>query len=157
MKELYNFLDKSKIYVNKEFIDYSTMLKDINVAEKINLVISFDETKQGNGAAKNYIPRNFTKIFQSIDKSNQINIYDCEQEKFSKYFLSLEKMKSFSFLPFSRFANMGGRLVVTGGFELKGKLSHDTWIFEDYMSLYKSRNGMKSNETNETGILNFYR
>lgn len=150
MKELYNFLDKSKIYVNKEFVNYSNMLKEINVAEKINNVISFDESK-GNGTAKNYMPRNFTKLFQSIDRTNQISIYDCEAEKFSKVVFNPDKLSTFSFLPFSRYVNIGGRLIVTGGFEVKGKLSHNTWIFEDYLSLYKSRIGSNNEEPNETG------
>ena len=150
MKELYNFLDKSKIYVNKELINYSMMLKEINVAEKINNVISFDESK-GNGTAKNYMPRNFTKLFQSIDRTNQVSIYDCETEKFSKVVFSPDKLTTFSFLPFSRYLNMGGRLIVTGGFEAKGKLSHNTWVFEDYLSLYKSRIGSNSEAEDKGG------
>lgn len=140
MKELYNFLDRSRTYLNKEFTNFSNMQKDINIAEKINNVISFD-TSKGNGVSKNFLPRNFTKIFQSLDRTNQISIYDCESEEFSKVIFTPDKLSTFSFLPFSRYVNIFGRMIVTGGFEVKGKLSHITWVFEDYLSIYKSRIG----------------
>lgn len=149
MKEFYNFLDKSKIYVNTEFINYTNMLKDINVSEKINAVIGFGENK-GSSTSINFLPRNFTKIYQSIDRTNQITIYDCETEKFSKISFAPDKISGFAFLPFSRYLNLGGRLLITGGYEIKGKLSHNAWIFEDFYSLYKSRVGASTFTNNQT-------
>lgn len=129
MKEFFSFLEKNRIYLQKHYEDYSKSTQDINVVEKINNITSFDETKM-SFSSKNYLPRNLCKLYQPIDRTNQIIIYDAESEHFRKVTIYPKKLAGFSFLPFSRYLNFNGRLFVSGGYE-DSKLSHTFWAIED--------------------------
>ena len=74
MKDFHAYLDKNKIYLSKHFDEYSKLILSLNVVEKINSVINFDEAKM-LFASKNYLPRNSSRFFQPIDRTNEIIIF----------------------------------------------------------------------------------
>lgn len=129
MKDFHAYLDKNRIYLTKHLDEYSKLIINLNVVEKINSVVNFDETKM-LFASKNYLPRNSCKIFQPVDRTNEVVMYDAESERFKKISLYPKKMPGFSFLPFSRYINFNGRLFVSGGYE-ESKLSRTFWAIED--------------------------
>lgn len=129
MKEFFNFLEKNRIFLQKHYEDYSRSTLDLNISEKINNIISFDEGKL-NFSSRNYLPRNVCRFYQPIDRTNQIIMYDAESEIFKRLTLYPKKLEGFSFLPFSRYLNFNGRLFVSGGYE-ESKLSRTFWMIEN--------------------------
>jgi hypothetical protein len=129
MKDFYSYLDKNKIYLTKHLDECTKKITTMNVAEMIDRVIEFDESKM-LFSSKNYLPRNMSKIYQPIDRTNQITMYDFETEKFKKFALFPKRNVGFTFLPFSRYLNFNGRLFVSGGYE-DSKLSRTFWAIED--------------------------
>lgn len=133
MKDFHAYLDKNKIYLAKHFDEYSKLILSLNVVEKINSVINFDEGKM-LFASKNYLPRNSSRFFQPIDRTNEIIIYDAESERYRKIAIYPKKLPGYSFLPFSRYINFNGRLFISGGYE-DAKLSRTFWAVEDQSML----------------------
>jgi hypothetical protein len=129
MKEFFSFLEKNRIFLQKHYEDYSRSSQDINISDKISKIISFDETKM-NFSSKNYLPKNQCKLYQPIDRTNQIIVYDAESEHFRRVSLYPKKLSGFSFLPFSRYLNFNGRLIVSGGYD-DTKMSRTFWAIED--------------------------
>lgn len=129
MKDFYSFLDKNKIFLTKHYEEYTKLIVNLNVVEKINNVIGFDETKM-LFSSKNFLPKNISRVYQPIDRTNQVTIYDSESEAYHKLLLFPKKKKGFSFLPFCRYLNFNGRLFVSGGYQ-DTRLSRTFWAVED--------------------------
>jgi hypothetical protein len=149
MKDFYSFLEKNKVFLMKHYEEYRKTTNSLNVEDKINSVVGFDEEKM-IFSSKNFLPRNISKIFQPIDRTNQITIYDSETEKFKRISLLPKNLEGFTFLPFSRYINFNGRLLICGGYEDQGKLSRTTWAFEDRSNLsFWRSNNINSPENNK--------
>jgi hypothetical protein len=127
IKDFHNFLEKNKIYLNKHIEDYNSKISS-NVIEKINSVLGFDDVKT-LFSSKNYLPKNISKIYQPIDRTNQITVYDAENEIFKKILIHPERLPGFTFLPFSRYINFAGKLIICGGYGDKGT-SKTVWVLE---------------------------
>jgi len=143
MKDFYSFLDKNKIFLNKHYEEYSKVILNINVNEKINNVIGFDESKM-LFASKNFLPKNMCKIYQPIDRTNHITVYDAETEKFRPLQIFPKEILGFTFFPFCRYLNFNGRLFVSGGYQ-DNKLSRVFWAVED-KSNFNFSDGSKGNK-----------
>jgi hypothetical protein len=127
IKDFHNFLEKNKIYLNKHIEDYNSKITS-NVIEKINSVLGFDDVKT-LFSSKNYLPKNISKIYQPIDRTNQITVYDAENEVFKKILINPDRLPGFTFLPFCRYINFAGKLIICGGYSDKGT-SKAVWVLE---------------------------
>jgi hypothetical protein len=145
LKDYYAFLEKNNTFLTKHYEDYSKLLATINVVEKINNVISFDESKILFGS-KNFLPKNVSTIYQPVDRTSEIIAYDSDSEQFRKINIIPKKLRGFSFFPFCRYLNFNGRLFVSGGYQ-DTKLSKVLWAFEDRTTL-NFEGGANNDNTN---------
>ncbi len=149
MKDFFAYLDKNKLYLTKHSDEYTKLIGNLNVVEKINNVVAFDESKI-LFASKNYLPRNISHLYQPIDRTNNITIYDSQTESFKKIQLFPTNLRGFSFLPFSRYLNFNGKLFISGGYQ-DTKLSNTLWAFYDSEFITINSDKKTSKNTGEFG------
>lgn len=130
MRDFYAFLDKNKLFLNKHYEEYGSVIHNLDVEKKITSLIEFDESKILHNT-RSYFPRNVSKMYQAIDRYNELIIYDAESETYKKILIIPDNLQGFIFLPCSRYINFSGRLFVTGGYEGRGKQSKAVWMLED--------------------------
>jgi hypothetical protein len=135
VKDFSTLLEENENYLNKHLEEYNSKIS-MNINEKIHNVL-YSDNSQSN-FCKNYLPKNISKIYQPIDRTNQLNIYDVENEYFNRVNLNFEKLHGFAFTPFSRYINYNGKLIISGGYGEKGQVSKSVFIIEEKESFYKA-------------------
>jgi hypothetical protein len=131
VKDFNTLLEENVDYLNKHMEEYNSKVS-MNINEKIHNILYTDGLP--TNFYKNYLPKTTTRIYQPIDRTNQITVYDAESENFKSINIIPDKLPGFAFLPFSRYINFNGKLIVCGGYGEKGHLSKSVWILENKKS-----------------------
>jgi hypothetical protein len=145
LQDLFSSLNTCKSFLTKHYLDYYKMSGEQEVNSKVVKVLDFDENKM-IFSMRNYLPRNMCRIYQPIDsKTNYLTVYDVETEMFKKVELYPETREGFSFCPFARYLNFGGRVFVTGGYSSSRTSSH-VWVIEEDELFRQEKNKIPGNK-----------